>query len=105
MHRWWAWSTLVLAGACLVLGVLSLLDGDRLTGGLLVVLAVVLARDVRRRRVSADVTAEWPLERVRAVTSGHPDEVQAIRALRVADPRLGLADAVRLVRAGRAAPR
>ena len=93
----------VIALACLVLGVLALVDGDWLTGGLMTVLAGVLVRDVRRRRTSAGVTADWPLERVRAVTSGHPGEVQAIRALRGADPRLGLADAVQLVRASRAA--
>jgi len=101
VHRWWTWFALVTAALCLALGVISLVEGDWVTGGLLTVLAVVLARDVRRRRAGSTAASDWPLERVRAVTSGHPDEVQAIRALRRADPRLGLADAVRLVRAAR----
>ena len=103
MQRWWTWFVLVVAGACLVLGTTSFVEGDWLTGGVLVVLALVLVRDLRRRRAGAAAAADWPLARVRAVTRGHPDEVQAIRALRRADPRLGLADAVRLVRESRAA--
>ena len=101
MQRGFLWFTGAVAVACLVLGVDALVRGDRLTGVLLVVLALVLVRDVLGRRRGLAAAADWPLERVRGVTRKHPDEVRAVRALRQADPRLGLADAVRLVRAAR----
>lgn len=54
-----------------------------------------------RRRASTAAVAEWPPERVHAVTAGIDDEVQAVRAVRRADPALGLVDAVAVVRDAR----
>ncbi len=80
-------------------------DGQRLTGVLLLVAALGAAYagvlEIRRRdaaRRSQEALAEWPPERVRATVDRIDGEVGRVRAVRRADPRLTLVDAVALVR-------
>ncbi|SCX39638.1 hypothetical protein SAMN03159343_0724 [Klenkia marina] len=92
-----------LAGA--VLAVVSFLDGDVPLGVLWGFVAVAGAWSVvqearrgDRAAASAAAAADWPPERVHATVGGVEGEVQQVRALRRADPALGLADAAALVR-------
>ena len=65
-------------------------------------LVITLGRARRREQAAALALAQWPLPRVRETltSAGAADasEVEQVRALRRSDPRLGLADAVSLVR-------
>ncbi len=73
-----------------------------LYAGLLVVLGAGAARrrgDAARQERSAAAAASWTPERVDEVLAGVGDDrTAAVRALRRADPALGLVDAVELVR-------
>jgi hypothetical protein len=95
----------LLAVAAVVLAVASFVDGVVLLGMLWAVVAAAavwsVVQEVRRpdrTAASQQALAEWPPERVRT-TVGHVDgEIARVRALRAADRRLALADAVTLVR-------
>ncbi|WP_328293796.1 hypothetical protein OG218_13825 [Kineococcus sp. NBC_00420] len=72
----------------------------------LVVGIVLLSLPLKRRRVLASLQAaqQWSPQRVSetlaAAGAGNAPRVEQVRALRRADPRLGLADAVGLVQRG-----
>ena len=96
---------LVLALIMVALAAFSFSAGQRLTGVLLVVAALSAAYaavlEIRRRdaaEISQRALADWPPERVRSVVGRIDGEVPRVRAVRKADPRLTLADAVSLVR-------
>ena len=105
MSPWLVRINAVLVCLCLAIGLTSLANGEWGNGAAFTVLAAVLGVDLLRRRRGSAAAAEWTPERVRGVVGSEPDDVRAVRALRGADPRLGLADAVGLVRAARAAAR
>jgi hypothetical protein len=58
-------------------------------------------RKVRQRRAQEQVVAEWTDVQVSEVVAGRDSVIEAVKALREAQPRLGLAAATRLVRDGR----
>lgn len=96
---------LVLTLAMVALAGFSFAGGQTLTGVLLVVAALSAAYaavlEIRRRDAavrSQEAVAEWPPHRVQATVGRIDGEVPRVRALRKADPRLTLADAVALVR-------
>lgn len=96
---------LVLALSTAALAAFSFSAGQTLTGVLLVVAALAAAYaavlEIRRRNaaeISQRALADWPPERVHAVVGRIDGEVPRIRAVRKADPRLTLSDAVTLVR-------
>ncbi len=97
--------SLVLTLVTGTLAVFAFSDGQTMTGVLLLVAALGAAYasvlEIRRRDAAArsrEAVAEWPAERVRATVGRVDGEVGRVRALRRADPRLTLADAVALVR-------
>ncbi|WP_195166156.1 hypothetical protein, partial [Mycobacteroides abscessus] len=47
------------------------------------------------------LAAEWTDTKVQDVIAGHHDQVSAVKALRAADPQLGLVTATKLVRQAR----
>lgn len=96
---------LVLVLALAAFATSSFADGQPLTGVLLVVAALAAAYaavlEVRRRdaaEISQGALADWPPERVHATVSRIDGDVPRVRAVRKADPRLTLGDAVTLVR-------
>ena len=101
MSSWLVRINAVLVCLCLAIGLTSLANAEWGNGIAFTALAAVLGVDLLRRRRGSTAAAEWTPERVRTVVGRDGDEVRAVRALRSADPRLGLADAVRLVRSVR----
>ncbi|TDZ97961.1 hypothetical protein CCUG62472_00990 [Mycobacteroides salmoniphilum] len=80
------WTGIFLHGLC-VLGAFYLVWHER--------------RQVRLRRTQEQVAVEWTETRVSEVVAGHDSLVEAVKALREAEPRLGLVTATRIVRNGR----
>ncbi|CPS22693.1 MULTISPECIES: hypothetical protein [Mycobacteroides] len=105
-ERYWAWLTAI--GAQILI-VANVIDHDWF-GVVIGVLALPVGlwwvydnRNSERTAAEQEqLAAEWTDAKVQDVIAGHHDQVSAVKAMRVADPRLGLVTATRLVRRARA---
>ena len=92
------WSAGLLAVAGTVLAVGSVIDSRWILAGLFALLALYGVREVYKARMSSQVLADWPIERIRTVIGDADDTKEALRRLRAEDPRLSLLNAVDVVR-------
>ncbi|MBN7332930.1 hypothetical protein [Mycobacteroides abscessus] len=105
-ERYWAWLTAI--GAQILI-VANVIDHDWF-GVVIGVLALPVGlwwvydnRNSERTAAEQEqLAAEWTDAKVQDVIAGHHDQVSAVKAMRAADPRLGLVTATRLVRRARA---
>lgn len=105
-ERYWAWLTAI--GAQILI-VANIIDHDWfgvVIGALALPVGLWWVYDNRNSERSAaeqeQLAAEWTDAKVQDVIAGHHDQVSAVKAMRAADPRLGLVTATRLVRRARA---
>ena len=98
------WAPVAVAVAATILLISAIVDHQwaQVALGALVLACgpYLLWRSGRRSHISAMATTRWPRERVAAVVgSADSTTVAKVKALRQADPELGLGDATKLVRA------
>lgn len=104
-ERYWAWLTVI--GAPILI-VAKAVDQDWL-GVVVGALALPVGlwwvydnRDSARTVAEQEqLAAEWTDAKVQGVIAGHHDQASAVKALRAADPRLGLVTAAKLVQRAR----
>lgn len=106
--RWRRWTWAVVAVALLAAAAALFAVDTWRTGGSATVLGVLAATRTGPRPASAPdpelsalAAGQWTPQRVLGAVGDPGDRVRAVRALRRADPRLSLTDAVRLVDAVR----
>ncbi|SKT85204.1 Uncharacterised protein [Mycobacteroides abscessus subsp. massiliense] len=105
-ERYWAWLTAIGAQILIVDNVIDHDWFGVVIGVLALPVGLWWVYDNRNSERSAaeqeQLAAEWTDAKVQAVIAGHHDQVSAVKAMRAADPRLGLVTATKLVRQTRA---
>ncbi|WP_100467021.1 hypothetical protein [Mycobacteroides abscessus] len=101
-ERYWAWLTAIGAQMLIVANVIDHDWFGVVIGVLALPVGLWWVYDNRNSERSAaeqeQLAAEWTDAKVQDMIAGHHDQVSAVKAMRAADPRLGLVTATKLVR-------